>query len=107
MITAPTTVKDKGGKETPAQVAKCSVCDGGTFHLFVVNGHNHIQCANPICGETYCQGGCEAPEPPKISNCPNCNRERELNGTGGHTCYFCGTSEGGEDPGKCPCGEDH
>lgn len=62
MITAETTVKDKDGKTVPALVAKCEICDGDTFHLFVVNGHNHIQCANPICGESYCQGGCEGKE---------------------------------------------
>ena len=27
---------------------------------------------------------------PVIPNCPNCNGERELSGTGGYTCFFCG-----------------
>lgn len=59
MITEPTIIKDLKGNEVQGHVAKCEVCNGDTFHLFVVNGHNHIQCANPICNESYCQGGCE------------------------------------------------
>ena len=27
---------------------------------------------------------------PVLSNCPNCNGERESDGAGGATCYFCG-----------------
>jgi len=26
----------------------------------------------------------------KIPNCPNCNGERELSGSGGYSCFFCG-----------------
>jgi len=61
----PTEVVDKDGNKIPGQVATCDVCGGDSFHLFVVNGHNHIQCSNPICGESYCQGGCETPANPK------------------------------------------
>lgn len=52
-----TTITDNTGKTSSAHVAKCNVCDSDTFHIFVVNGHNHIQCANPVCAETYCQAG--------------------------------------------------
>lgn len=63
----PTTVKDKDGVEVPAQVATCDVCGGDCFHIFVVNGHNHLQCSNPICNETVCQGGCDQPDPGKCA----------------------------------------
>ena len=62
MITELTTVKDKDGwNYNPAQVAKCSVCNGDSFHIFIVDGCNHLQCVNPGCNETYCQGECDKP----------------------------------------------
>lgn len=72
-----TIVKEPSGKEYPAQVAECEICGGDVFHIFVVNGHNHLQCANPACRETYCQGGCEEPPPkdeppPEDPLCPQC-----------------------------------
>lgn len=76
-----TTVKDNTGKVFPAQVAKCDACGGETFHIFVVNGHNHIQCAHLGCGETYCQGG-------------NCNQEKEPRQTSDiepDRCPYCGS----------------
>lgn len=85
MITEPTTVKGNDGKEVPAHVAKCSVCSGDTFHLFIVNGHNHIQCANPVCNETYCQGGCEN------AGCDRCGiDDREEGST---LCEHCGKED--------------
>jgi hypothetical protein len=56
----PIEVKDKDGKVTPAQEAVCNVCDGNTFHITVIKGHNHLICANPICNECFCQiGACQ------------------------------------------------
>ncbi len=68
MILEPTTVKDNKGNVVPAQIAKCDVCGGDVFHITVVKEHNHIQCANPFCGEVYCQGGCEANPPEEMEN---------------------------------------
>lgn len=54
----PTQVKDKAGKVVDAHEAVCEVCDGNNFHIVIINGHNHLICSNPVCGESYCQGGC-------------------------------------------------
>ncbi len=55
-----TTVTDKDGNVVPAKVIVCPVCSGDQFHLFVIGqGHNHLQCSNPVCRETFCQGGCD------------------------------------------------
>jgi len=46
--------------EKDAPEAICTVCSGTSFHILLVGTHNHFKCANPICGESVCQGGhCE------------------------------------------------
>lgn len=57
MKTKTVIVTDEDGNPKEATMPVCEVCNGDTFHLFVVAGHNHLQCANPICNESYCQGG--------------------------------------------------
>jgi len=60
-----TTVTDNSGHVVPAKVILCPTCGGDQFHLFVIGtGHNHLQCANPACNESFCQGGCESPDAP-------------------------------------------
>lgn len=45
-----------GSKEvTDALLVICPQCSGDSFKIFVVHGHNHLQCAT--CNETFCQGG--------------------------------------------------
>lgn len=72
-------LKDNTGKVVDAAEAVCDVCHGNSFHIVVVNSHNHLICSNPICGESYCQGQGE--------------------------CSF--TTVKPKDEGACPCGEDH
>lgn len=53
-------VTDKKGVLVDAQKAVCPVCTGEQFLILVIKGHNHLQCANPVCNESFCQGGnCE------------------------------------------------
>lgn len=88
-----TEVKDKDGKVTQADKAVCTVCSGDSFHVLVIHGHNHLQCANPICGESYCQGGCELPQPKPLPHCPYCHGEVECSVTAGfYDCHFCGNT---------------
>lgn len=86
MQTKTVTVTSDLGDKKEALMPVCEVCNGDVFHLFVFDGHNHMQCANPFCGESYCQGS------------GPCND------------VFCeGQVRFGEKPddGKCPCGEEH
>lgn len=79
--------KDIDGNVVNAQKAVCPQCNCDRFMILVINGHNHLQCTS--CEESFCQGGCHRPTV-TIPNCPLCNGERELNGTGGYSCHFCG-----------------
>jgi len=29
----------------------CNVCDGDSFHIYLIDGKNKFECANPICKE--------------------------------------------------------
>ena len=57
------TVTDKNGVAVKAQMVVCPnpACglSGGDdrFHLYVVDGHSHMQCIT--CGETFCDGMCD------------------------------------------------
>lgn len=103
MNVRPTQVKDLNGKVTPAHEAVCDVCDGNIFHIAIINGHNHLICANPVCGESYCQGGCDRPNPSKETmgnaGCDKCGvKDRIPNGTicedckADAKCSYCGSA---------------
>jgi len=99
----PTQLTDKHGKVVDAAQAVCDVCHGNTFHIVVVNTHNHLICANPVCKESYCQGhgACEATPKPEETHCRKCDSHLDLNGQcEDETCPF---SDCAQD--KCPyCG---
>jgi hypothetical protein len=42
------------GSMVIAETIICEECDGDTFHIFIIKGHNHLQCV--ACGVTFCGG---------------------------------------------------
>lgn len=57
MITKETTVTDKNGNEVPALLVLCPECGRDEFSIFVVNGHNHLQCL--YCEVSFCSSDSE------------------------------------------------
>lgn len=57
MKTRDITVKDKDGTDTPALLIVCPECDSATFAIYMVHGHQHVECQH--CGTSYCGGSCE------------------------------------------------
>lgn len=47
----------KDGRAIDAVQVACPECDGATFALFVIAGHNHLRCNN--CETAFCQQGTE------------------------------------------------
>jgi formate dehydrogenase maturation protein FdhE len=47
--------RDGSGEKTEALLAICPECEGESFSIIVINGHNHLQCS--LCETTFCQGG--------------------------------------------------
>lgn len=47
------------GKVVDVQAVQvgCPECEGVTFELYVLDGHNHLRCNN--CGTSFCQAGAE------------------------------------------------
>lgn len=93
----PTQLKDKHGKVVDAAQAVCDVCHGNAFHVVVVDTHNHLICANPICKESYCQGQGKCSAPDLNAGCDRCGVNDRLEGK-----TVCRQCDGG-----CACGEDH
>lgn len=97
MNVRPTQVKDKAGNVVDAQEAVCEVCDGNSFHIVIIQGHNHLICSNPVCGESFCQGGCS-----EATTCKKCGTDLNPDGkcqdeTCPHSdhpqenCSYCGS----------------
>lgn len=117
-------VQAPDGAKKEAEKAVCQLCSGDLFYILVINGHNHLNCAE--CGESYCQGNCEEEQAPEIL-CPKCNQKMEV---GPDTisgdvyaqcrnivsCIYDGHHADNyaeliqrvdSDRGRCACGEDH
>ena len=55
MNTLPTHVTDKDGNKKPALLVVCPDCGSEAFVIFVIDGHNHLQCFD--CEHSFCQAG--------------------------------------------------
>lgn len=47
-------VVGKNGEPLAAIKMLCSECSGDQFHVIHVEGHQHLECSNPICRKTVC-----------------------------------------------------
>ena len=59
-------VRDCDGMTTVADVATCPECNGDTFHIMIVQGHNHLLCCN--CFVSFCQSGDECGKTEVVEN---------------------------------------
>lgn len=107
-------------KVIPAQMVVCEQCSQSTFRIFVINGHNHLECTT--CGTSYCQGDCNhgckddscdqshcvkcgshmiGGYLPHGTVCESCKMEEELS----ENCPSCGSQFPPNEQGECQeCG---
>lgn len=79
----------------------CDDCSGNSFHIVIVNTHNHFVCANPACGKSYCQGNCDQ-DVTCNAGCDSCGMDDRMPGS--NLCKSCAIEEAKDTCAYCGSG---